>query len=410
MRSNLIAGVDIGTTKTCAVIAEVNGNGARRPEIKVLGVGQTRTAGVRKEAVTHIEETTESVRTALREAELMAGVAVDRVYAGICGDHIRASPSEGVVAVGDDEIGPRDVDRVHEVARAVVIPQDRELLHAIPLGYTVDHQNGIKNPVGMAGIRLETRVFLITCASRASSNIQRAISRAGYRVQGLVLEPLATSLSVLTEDEKELGVALVELGGGTTNISVFSEGKIRHLAVLPWGGLTVVSDLVRGLSIPFSDAASVLKRYGVASTRMVDPQETVELPGPGPGQTRQVSRELVAHIVEQRLDEIFGLAKDEVDTVETDGPLGAGVVVTGGGGTVPGIVELAQEVFGGPVRPGAPGEGLTGLADSLGRPKFAAAAGLVVYGAERFLRTGEGASTLTSGVVSRMGAWLKEFF
>jgi len=410
MRANLIAALDIGTSKTCAVIGELTGDVRRRPGLKVLGVGQARTSGMRREVVTHIEETTDSVKRAVKEAELMAGVTVDRVYAGIAGEHIQAFSSSGVVAVSGEEVTASDVSRVHEVARAIALPQDRELLHAIPQEYMVDHQGGIKDPVGMAGTRLEAEVYLVTSASASTTNIRKAVSRAGYRVQELVLEPLASSRAVLTEDEKEVGVAMVEMGGGTTDLAVFYEGKIRHVAILPFGGLTVTNDLVKGLSIPFAEAQKAKEQFGAAFAQMVDPQETVELPGPSPGQRRHVARELIAHIVEQRLDEMFGLVQEELDRADILDKLGAGIVLSGGTTTLHGTVELAQQVFAAPVRAGKPGEGLTGLADSVALPRFTTAAGLALYGADRFEETGEGASTLTSGLVTKLAAWLKEFF
>jgi len=409
MRSSLIAGIDIGTTKTCAVIGETTTD-PRRPTLKVLGVGQSRTSGMRGELVTHIEETTESIRKAMREAELMAGVSVDRVYAGIAGEHVEARTSMGVVAVGGDEIGPGDVDRVHEVARAVALPPDRELLHAIPTNYLVDHQGGIKDPLGMSGTRLEAELYLVTCSQTAANNIRKAVSRAGFRVENLVLEPLASARAVLTEDEKEVGVAMVEVGGGTTDIAAYYDGKIRHVAILPLGGTTVTTDLVKGLSIPFAEAQRAKELYAVASAQLVDPQETVELPGPAPGQRRHVAREIIAHIAEQRLDELFEMVQAELDKAGLRNGLAAGIVLTGGTAALPGLVELAQQVFAAPVRLGVPGEGLSGLADSVGRPRFATAAGLALHGAERFAQTGVGASTRTSGVLSRAVAWLKEFF
>jgi cell division protein FtsA len=410
MRANLIAALDIGTTKTCAVIGELAGDASLRGGLKVLGVGQARTSGMRREVVTHIEETTESVKKAVKEAELMAGATVDRVYAGISGEHIQAFSSSGVVAVGGEEVTNSDVDRVHEVAQAVALPPDRELLHAIPQEYMVDSQGGIKDPIGMAGTRLEAEVYLVTSASASATNIRKAVSRAGYRVQELVLEPLASSRAVLTEDEKEVGVAMVEMGGGTTDLAVFFEGKIRHVSVLPFGGMTVTNDLVKGLSIPFAEAQKAKEQFGAAFAQMVDPQETVELPGPSPGQKRHVARELIAHIVEQRLDEMFGLVQDDLERAGILDKLGAGIVLTGGTTTLHGIVELAQQVFAAPVRAGKPGDGLTGLADSVALPRFATVAGLALYGVDRFSETGEGVSTLTSGVVTKVAAWLKEFF
>jgi cell division protein FtsA len=410
MRGSLIAGLDIGTTKTSAVIAELVGEPPRRPELKVLGVGQARTSGMRREVVTHIEETTETIRAALQEAELMAGAKVDRVYVGIAGEHIQSASSQGIVAVEGEEITGADLDGVHRVARAVALPPDRELLHALPQDYVVDHHPGIKDPVGMSAVRLEAEVYLVTCGSAAANNIRKAVSRAGYRVQDMVLEPLASARAVLTEDEKEVGVAMVELGGGTTDLAVYYEGKVHHVAILPVGGLTVTSDLVKGLSIPFAEAQRTKEAYAVAFAQLVDPNENVEVPGPSPGQKRHVARELIAHIVEQRLDEMFGLVHQELERKGLLRHLGAGIVLTGGGAGLEGIMQLAGQVFAAPVRVGRPGEGLTGLADAVDQPKFATAVGLALYGADRFHETGQGASTLTSGAVARVGSWLKEFF
>ncbi len=410
MRPNLIAGLDIGTTKTVAVIGELTGEPRRNPGLKILGVGQARTTGVRGERVTNLEETTESIRAAIQEAELMAGVEVDRVFAGLSGEHVRAWSSMGVVAVQDDEITPGDVNRVHEVARAVALPPDQEMLHAIPVEYIVDHQRGIKDPVGMSGTRLEAEVYLVTCSATAAGNIRKAVTRAGYGVQEVVLEALGTARGVLTEDEKEVGAAMVEVGGTTTDLAIYYEGKLRHIAILPVGGQTVTQDLVKGLSIPFHEAHKAKEQHGAASAQFVDPQETVEVPGPAPGQTRHVARELIAHICEQRLDELFGLVQKELEEQGLTDKLGAGVVLTGGSAAMPGLVELAQQVFAAPVRLGVPAEGLSGLADAVARPRFAAATGLALWGTERFAETGEGASTLTSGVAAKVMAWIKEFF
>lgn len=410
MRSSLIAGLDVGATKTSAVIAELVGEGRRRPELRVLGVGQARTTGVRREVVTHIEETTDSIRKAMKEAELMAGASVDRVWTGISGHHVEARTSMGVVAVHGDEVSRSDVDRVHEVAQAVALPPDREFLHAIPQEYIVDQQRGMKDPVGMAGTRLETEVYLVTAAASASTNLRKAVSRAGYRVQALVLAPLATARAVLTEDEKEVGVAMVEVGAATTELAAFYEGKIRHVAVLPVGGDSVTNDLVRGLSIPFAEAQRAKEEHAAAFAQLVDPQETVELPGPAPGQTRHVARELIAHIVEQRLDEIFGMVQGELEEADMVDRLNAGVVLTGGSASLQGILEMASQVFASPVRIGVPAEGLSGLADSVRRPRFSTVTGLCLHGADRYHETGEGASTFSSHVISRVGAWIREFF
>jgi cell division protein FtsA len=414
MRPTVVAGLDIGSSKTAVVIAEVSGDAPQRAQVKILGVGQARTTGIRREIVTDIEATTESVRKAVKEAELMAGVTVESLFTGIAGEHIHAWPSTGVVAVGrGDEITAGDVDRVHEVARAVVIPTDRELIHAIPQEYIVDAQDGIRDPVGMAGTRLEAEVFIVTGSSSAAQNIRKAVNRAGYQVAELVLEPIASSLAVMSEDEKEIGTALVELGGGTTDLAVFHERKVRHLASLPWGGATVTNDIAKGLSLPYAEAGRAKEKWGSARADLVSPTETFEKPGPAAGQTRHVARELLAHIVEQRLDEIFGLVAAELDRSGFSGQLGGGIVLTGGGASLAGIVELAERSFAAPVRVGIPGDGLGGLADSVRRPKFATAAGLAIYGSRRLVfDTPEGAiaGAGMQGVIKRMREWLTDFF
>ncbi len=326
-----IGGLDIGSTKTCAVLGEWVAD-APTPTVKILGVGQSRAAGVRRDAFSNIDETTESIRQALREAELMAGVQVRDLLAGISAEHTQTVTSSGVVAVGSGEIDVRDVARVHEVARTVVVPSDRELLHALPQEYVVDGQRGVLEPVGMLGTRLETQVYLVTAASAASRNLRKAVARAGYEVLQLVLEPLASSFAVLSEEEREIGVALVELGGRSSEVSLFLDGKIRHVAVVPLGGASVTQDIARGLSLPYSEAERLKERYGVAISQLVEPKETLEVPGPAPGQRRHIARELLAHIIESRLEEILNLLFDEVEKAEYAHRLGAGVVLTGGGG------------------------------------------------------------------------------
>lgn len=419
MRPTVVAGLDIGSSKTAVVIAEVDGEAGPRAQVKILGVGQARTTGIRREIVTDIEATTEAVRKAVKEAELMAGVKVERLHTGIAGEHIHAAPSTGVVAVGrqqgsrDQEVSAADVERVNEVARAVPIPADRELIHAIPQEYIVDAQGGISDPVGMAAMRLEAEVFIVTGSASAAQNIRKSISRAGYGVAELVLEPIASSLAVMSDDEKEIGTALVELGGGTTDVAVFHERKIRHLASLPWGGSTVTNDLAKGLSLPYAEAQRAKERWASAMAGLVNPNETFEIPGPAQGQTRHVARELVAHIVEQRMDEIFGLVAAELERSGFAHALGGGIVLTGGGASLAGIVELAERSFAAPVRIGVPGDGLGGLADSVRRPKFATAAGLAIYGSRRLINdTTEGAAAgaSVSGALRRMKDWLADFF
>ncbi len=413
MHSNVVAGLDIGTTKTAAVIAEVSGD-PQRPEVKILGVGQARTSGIRREIVTDIEATTVSVRKAVKEAELMAGVSVERLYTGIAGEHVHGRSSTGVVAVGRDEITERDVERVHEVAQAIAVPADREMLHALPQEYIVDAQGGIRDPLGMAGTRLEAEVFLVTGSAASAQNIRKAVTRAGYGVEELVFEPVASSLAVLSDDEKEIGAVLVELGGGTTDVILFHERKIRHLATLPWGGSTVTNDIVKGLSLPFAEAARVKERWGSARADLVDPRETFEY-SPAPGTSRQIARELLSHIIEQRMDEIFGLVAEQIERSGLADRLGAGIVLTGGTASLAGITELAERTFASPVRIGVPGDGLGGLVDSVRRPKFASSTGLVLFGARRTASELSGSSPAGSGspvngMIKWMRDWLTDFF
>ena len=406
MSTFVVAGLDIGSTKTCAVLLEVAVEEGRTTGYRVLGVGQSRGGGVRRDVVTDLEETTESVRTAMKEAELMAGVRADRVFAGIAGTHIDANVSTGVVAVGGGEIGASDVDRVHEVARAVVVPSDREVLHVLPQEYRVDGQSDIRDPVGMAGTRLEAEVYIITCGAAAATNLRKAVARAGYKVEAFVHEPVATARAILSDDEREVGVAQIDLGAGTTELAVFRESKTQHLATIPWGGAAITNDLVKGLSIPFAEAERAKEQYGVASAQLVDPRETVELPAPNPGARRQVARELIAHIIEQRLDEILELVATELERAGEADELGAGVVLTGGGAELTAAVDVAHHVFGVPARIGTPGAELGGLADAVRKPRFATATGLALFGAETRLSGGGG----MPGPMGKVLAWLKEFF
>lgn len=408
MRSVLVAGLDVGSTCTRALIGELLGK-PYHPQLGVLGIGRSRTVGVRKDVVTDLEAATECIRATLREAEVMAGVRLDRVYVGVSGDHVSVDRSSGVVAVAAEEIVAGDIERVHEVAQAVALPQDRELLHAVPRDYYVDYHGGITDPVGMTGTRLETELYLVTGSSAVVGNLSRAVEKAGYRVQGRVFEPLAAARAALAEDEKELGVAMVDLGGASTGISVHYEGKIRDLAVMPFGGATVTGDLIRGLSIPFADARRVKELHGVALARLVDPADVVRLPGAN-GRGRAVPRTYVAELIEQRLENMFRRINRRLHEAFPQGALGAGIVLTGGVAATPGICQLARSCLEAPVRTGFPGEGLAGMADMVARPGFATAAGLALHGADYFMETGEGASTVTSGVVTRVGAWLREFF
>jgi cell division protein FtsA len=351
----LVAGLDLGSTKTCAVIAELAGDLPRAPLAKILGVGIAKNSGVRRGMVRDIDETTRSVAAALKDAERMAGARVPDVACGIAGEHVSARGSTGVVAVSGEEITPQDVARVNEVARAVSLGRDHELLHDIPQEYKIDQQEGISDPVGMTGTRLEVEMYLVTVQSTAAQNLRKSVQRAGYRVADIVLEPLAASYAVLTDDEKELGVALVEVGGSSTGVAIFHEGKIRHLASLKFAGGHVTSDLVQGLSVTQSDAERLKERHGAAYTPLVDAGEMVTLPSTAGQGARTASRELVAHIIHQRVDEIFQLVGREFERAGyAGGRLPAGVVLSGGTAHLPGMVELAREVFAAPVGLGIP--------------------------------------------------------
>jgi cell division protein FtsA len=411
----LVAGLDIGSTKTCAVIAEVTGDLPRAPLAKILGVGLAKNSGVRRGVVRDIEETTRSVVQALRDAQRMAGVKVTDVTCGIAGEHVSARNSSGVVAVSGEEIAETDRRRVTEVARAVSLGRDHELLHDIPQEYMVDQQKGIADPIGMTGMRLEVEMVLVTVQSTAAQNLRKAVQRAGYRVADLVLEPLAAALAVLTEDERELGVALVEVGGGSTGVAIFHEGKIRHLASIKFAGMHVTNDLVQGLSVTQADAERIKERYGVAYEPLVDPNEMVDLPStPGQG-ARQAPRQLIAHVIHQRVDEVFQLVSRELERAGYGGgKLPAGVVLTGGTAHLPGMVELAREAFAVPVRAGSPELGISGLVDSVQAPRYAVPVGLVLYAARRLAQgAGERGHAPGDGMDRWLGPlkrWLQDFF
>ena len=408
-REALVAGLDLGSTKTCAVIAEGIGD-ARVPGVRILGVGLARTSGVKRGVVRDIEETTRSIGRAMRDAERMAGVRSPTVYCGIAGEHVRTQTSTGLASVTADEIRRQDTERVDDVAKAVSLGEGYELLHRIPQEYKVDSQGGISDPVGMTGLRLEVEMCLVGVQSQAAQNLRKSVERAGYRVSALVLEPLAGSLAVLTDEEKELGCALVELGGGSTTVAVFHDGKLRHLASLRFAGSHVTSDLVQGLGVTQADAERLKERWGVAYTALVDPDEMIELPStPGQG-VRQAKRELVALIIQSRLDEIFGLVLEQVDAAGYASRLPAGAVLTGGGAQLAGVVELGREVFAMPVRQGIPERGIKGLVDSVQAPRYAVPVGLALYGAQqRVLGIGYGGTGVNRlfGPVKR---WLQEFF
>lgn len=416
---NIIAGLDIGSAKTTAVIGQAaigtDGKGTR--VLRILGVGQARTTGLRRGIVSDIEETTRSIKKAIEDAERMSGTKIDTIFAGIAGEHVRAMISKGIVAVNGDEISKADVDRANEVARAQPVPQDRELLHAIPQEYSVDKNQGIRDPIGMIGTRLETEMYLVTIGASPAMNLRKSVERAGYRVQELVLEPLASALAVLTEDEKELGVALVEMGAGTTDIAVFHEGKIRHLGTVNYGGNNVTSDIVQGMGVTQSDAERLKERYGCAYEPLVDPSDVIQLPSTVAQGDRHIQRQVLSHIIHQRMDEIFNLVLNEIQRAGFAQRLNGGVVITGGAAAMQGVAELAADVFGTGVRIGFPEENIGGLADSVQAPRFSTVVGLALYGAHRtaagFAPSGRHRALAGVGVdrfTKRIKTWLEDFF
>ncbi|MGV3710502.1 MAG: cell division protein FtsA [Gemmatimonas sp.] len=413
----IVASLDIGTANTTAIVAAVQGDLPRAPMLRIMGVGRTRTMGLRRGVVSDIEEATLSIRKAMEEATHVAGVVPDSLYVGIAGEHVRAISSNGVVAISGEEIRRADVDRVNEVARAMNIPQDRELLHAIPQEYHVDKNLGIRDPVGMVGTRLETEMYLVTIGTSPAMNLRKSIEKAGYKTRELVLEPIASALAVLTEEEKEMGVLLLELGAGTTDVAIFHEGKIRHLATIPYGGNAVTADLVQGLGVSQSDAEQLKEAYGCAYEPMVSADELIAVPATATHGERHLSRELMSHIIHQRMDEVFDLVQRDLKSAGYAGKLSAGMVLTGGGANLDGIAELAADVFGLGVRVGVPHAKLTGLREAVTDPSYSTAAGLALYGAHRIALGGvvarrpQGMGGVgVDKIAGRVKTWLQDFF
>ena len=405
--SRVLLGLDVGSTKTCAVIAEApaSRNGGGDP-LRILGLGCVPTEGLTGAAVTNLEAMVDSVRSSVREAELTAGREVESAYVGVAGLHAEMSSSTGVVAVGGGEVDEGHVKHVDEVGRAVVLAPDREILHAIPQEYVVDGRRGVRDPLGMVATRLESEVCIISARSDICRDLRKAVDRAGYRPEELVLEPLASGLAVLHPREREEGVALVEVGGSATDVVVFRDRKIQHVRSLKWGSAAVTRDIAKGLGISVEEAGRLKQRHGSALRRDVDPDDAVEVSG-GPGRSRRISRELLAHIIEQRLDEIFGLIYEDLEERGLLDRLGAGVVLTGGGVSLPGTPELARSAFNLPVRRAEPGTSLAGMVDAVSRPRYATGVGLAVYGSER----GRARGLAGAGrVLGRIGEWLKDFF
>lgn len=401
---NIVVGLDIGTTKICCVVGEVRG-----PEVNVIGIGTHPSVGLRKGVVVNIESTVESIKKAVEEAELMAGCEISSVYAGIAGGHITGFNSRGIVAIKGPEITPVDVERVIDAARAVAIPMDREVIHVLPQEYIVDDQAGIQNPVGMAGVRLEAKIHIVTGAVTSAHNIVKCANRAGLDVCDIVLESLASGEAVLTGEEKQLGTALIDLGGGTSDLAIFSGQNIKHTFVLALGGDNLTNDIAIGLRAPLAEAEKIKKKYGTCISENINAEETIEVPGMGGRKSRKLPRQILGEILEPRMEEIFSLLKREIYRAEMEHFVTSGVVVTGGTALLDGVTDIAESVLGLPARLGKP-QGITGLTDVVNNPMYATGVGLVMYGARKQptkkFRIRD--KNIFNSIMQRMKKWFKE--
>jgi cell division protein FtsA len=403
-QGDIIVGLDIGTTKICAVVGEVNEN-----TIKIVGVGSHPSIGLRKGVVVNIESTVNSIQKAIEEAELMAGCEIKSVYAGIAGSHIKGFNSHGVIAIKGREVGQNDIDRVIDAARAVAIPMDREVIHILPQEYIVDDQDGIIDPLGMTGVRLEAKVHIITGAVTSAHNIIKCCNRAGLDVCDIVLESLASAEAVLSNEEKDLGVALIDFGGGTTDLAVFTGGSIRHTSVLGLGGNNLTNDIAVGLRTPMAEAEKIKVRHGCCLNTMIQKDQTIEVPSVGGRKPRVVSRYILSEILEPRVEEVFTLIDQEIIRSGFKELVAAGLIVTGGSALLEGIPEMAEQIFNLPTRVGYP-KGVTGLVDVINSPMYATAVGLLIYGLnnepERKFRIRD--EHIFNRVTNRMKRWFKD--
>jgi len=402
----MIVGLDIGTSKVVAVVGEVDGEGT----IEVVGIGSHPSRGMKKGVVVDIESTVNAIQRAVEEAELMAGCQIHSVYVGIAGSHIRSMNSHGIVAIREGEVVPADVERVLDAAQAVAIPADQKVLHVLPQEYVIDNQGGIKEPLGMSGVRLEAKVHLVTCAVNAAQNIEKCIHRCGLEVDGIILEQLASSFSVVTPDERDLGVCLVDIGGGTSDIAIFTDGAIRHTGVIPIAGDQVTSDIAMALRTPTQHAEEIKIRYACALAQLAGAEETIKVPSVGDRPPRDLSRQSLAEVVEPRYDELFTLILAEIRRSGFEELIPAGVLLTGGTSKMEGAVELAEEIFHMPVRLGAP-QYAKGLNDIIRNPIYATAVGLLIYGARDDESSGmPGGGQLTGGLITRVRDWFGRHF
>jgi cell division protein FtsA len=377
----IIVGLDIGTSKVVAIVGELQDDG----QIEVIGFGMHPSKGLKKGVVVNIESTVTSIQRAIEEAELMAGCDISQVYAGIAGSHVRSLNSHGIVAIRDREVVQSDVDRVIDAARAVAIPADQKILHVLPQEFIIDGQEGIREPIGMSGVRLEARVHMVTGAASAAQNIVKCVQRCGLEVEDIVLEQLASSYAVLTDDEKELGICLVDIGGGTTDIAVFNNGAIRHTAVIPIAGDQVTNDIAISMRTPTQYAEEIKIKYACALSQLANLDETIEVPSVGDRPPRRLARQTLAEVVEPRYEELFGLIRDELRRSGFENMIAAGIVLTGGSAKMEGAVELAEEVFHMPVRLGVP-QHVRGLGDVVRNPIHSTGIGLLVYARSRAIR------------------------
>jgi cell division protein FtsA len=409
-KKDFVVGLDIGTTKICCIVGEIV-EGGPHPIIDIIGIGTAPSTGLRKGVVVNIDSTVESISKAVEEAELMAGVEISTVYAGIAGGHIKSFNSTGVVAVKDKEITQHDVNRVIDAAKAVAIPMDREVIHIIPQEFIIDDQDGIRDPIGMSGVRLEAKVHIVTGAVSSAQNIIKCANKAGLNVAEICLQPIASSEAVLSQDELELGVVLVDIGGGTSDIAIFREGSVVHTGVLAIGGNHLTNDIAVGLRTPQHDAEKIKIRHGLAMAALVKPDETLEVAGVGGRKSRTLSRRLLAEIIEPRVEEIFSLIQREVMQSGYQDLLSAGVVITGGSTLLEGMCEMAEEIFEMPVKRGNP-TNVGGLRDVVNSPKFATGVGLLKYGAKSVLKTKFPIreKNIYHKVRGSMRSWMKDLF
>ena len=404
---NLIVGLDIGTSKVVAVVADLLPDG----RLEVIGMGSHDSKSLKKGVVVNIESTVSAIQRALEEAELMADCKIQRVFTGIAGSHIRSFNSTGMVAVKDKEVTPIDIDRAIETARAMPIPTDQQVLHILTQEFLVDGQDGIREPLGMSGVRLEVKVHIVTGAVSAAQNIVKCVRRCGLDVADLILQPLASSIAVLSEDEKELGVALVDIGGGTTDVAIFREGAIRHTAVIPIAGDQVTNDIAMALRTPTPEAELIKLRHGCALRQLADPNDVVEVPGVGERAPRKLSRPMLSEVIEPRIEELYTLVQAELRRSGFEELLSSGIVITGGTSMLQGMAELAEEVFHLPCRVGTP-QYMGSLADVVRSPRYSTAVGLLLHGRDQWQRAHAARAQVKGigGVAERMKLWFKANF